>query len=162
MAALGFRAADAGVGEMLNGGGIASMVRVSGIVCLSSSYAGIFRITGLLDGVKRSIGALARRTTPFAATAVTALVSGMIACNQTLATMLTHQLCAELTESASDCALDLEDTSIVLSALIPWSIAGAVPLSTLGAPVSAMAFAFYLYLLPLWRLAKSAIQRSAG
>ena len=37
------------------------------------------------------------------------------------------------------------------SGLIPWSIAGAAPLSTIGAPLSSMGMAFYLFLLPLWR-----------
>ena len=37
--------------------------------------------------------------------------------------------------------------------MIPWSIAGAVPLATIGAPDSSIGVAFYLYLLPLWGLA---------
>ena len=36
-------------------------------------------------------------------------------------------------------------------------IAGSVPLAAVGASAGAMLFAFYLYLLPLWRLGKSLI-----
>ena len=38
---------------------------------------------------------------------------------------------------------------ILLAALIPWSIAGSVPLAASGAPLSSILFACYLYLLPL-------------
>lgn len=155
----GYRAVDAEVAQMVNGGGIASMLKVGGIVCLSSSYTGIFRKTGLLDGAKRAVGGLAAQSTPFAAMLVTSVLAGMIACNQTLTVMLTSQLCGELRKNDGDYALDLEDSAIVLAALIPWSIAGAVPLAAAGAPVSAMALACYLYFLPLWRLALSLRER---
>ena len=151
----GFRAADAEVGAMLNGGGITSMLRVLGIVCLSSSYSGIFRRTGLLDGAQRAVSRLAARTTPFAAMVCTSVLSGMIACNQTLAALLTDQLCGALKRDASDFALDLEDSVIVIAPLIPWSIAGGVPLAAVGATASAIPLACYLYLLPLWRLLTS-------
>lgn len=38
----------------------------------------------------------------------------------------------------------------VIAPLIPWSIAGAVPLAAIGAPTSSVCAACYLYLLPLW------------
>ena len=43
-------------------------------------------------------------------------------------------------------------SAVVVAALIPWSIAGGAPLSSAGAPLSSIFFAFFLYLLPLWRL----------
>jgi len=155
IALAGFRTSDAEVGAMLNGGGVVSMLRVAGIVCLSSSYSGIFRKTGLLDGVKSAIGSLADRTTPFAALLCTSAAASMIACNQTLAVMLTQQLCGEKNADPAAFANDLEDTAVVVAALVPWSIAGGVPLAAVGAPSSAILFACYLYLLPLWRLAGS-------
>lgn len=152
IALTGYRAPDAELAAMLNGGGVTSMLRVSGIVCISSSYSDIFRKTGLLDGVKRAIEALAARTTPYAAMLCTSIFGGMAACNQSLDTILTYQLCLGLEEDKGDYALNLEDTAIVVAPLIPWSIAGGVPLSAVGAPTSAILFAAYLYLLPLWRL----------
>ena len=152
MAFTGFRASDAEVASMLNGGGIASMLRVGGIVCLSSSFSGIFRETGLLDGTKSAIGKLAARTGPYAAMLCTSAAASMIACNQTLAIMLTAQLCEGMKKEKHDYALGLEDSAVVIAPLVPWSIAGAVPLTTIGAPLSGMIFACYLYLLPLWRL----------
>ena len=79
----------------------------------------------------------------------------MIACNQTLTVMLTHQLCSGFYGDRKALAIDLEDSAIIVAPLIPWSIAGGAPLSAIGAPHSALLFAFYLYLLPLARLAFS-------
>ena len=153
-ALLGWRASDPSIGALLDGGGVVSMLRAAGIVCLSASYSGIFRETGLLDGAKRLVSRLAARSSPYAATLAASLAAGVVACNQTLAIMLTEQLTrAEYADDALR-ALDLEDSAVVTSPLIPWSIACAVPLSAVGAPAGAVLAACYLYLLPLWRLIK--------
>ncbi len=158
----GFRAADSEVAVMMDGGGITSMLRVGGIVCISSSYSGIFRKTGLLDGAREAVDRLAQKTNSFAAMLITSVLTGMIACNQTLSVMLTHQLCGRPDRNASDLALDLEDTAVVTAPLIPWCIAGAVPLSMVGSPAGGVLFAFYLYLLPLWRLIGPGRSSKAG
>lgn len=49
-------------------------------------------------------------------------------------------------------AINLENSVVMIAGLIPWSIAGAVPLASIGAPLSSLFFGFYLYLIPLWRL----------
>ena len=78
------------------------------------------------------------------------MISQSILCNQTLAAILTHQLCREMEPDREKMAIDLENSVIVMSPLVPWSIAGAVPLATVGAPLSSLAAAFYLYFLPIW------------
>ena len=148
----GYQAADPQAAAMLNGGGIASMIRVAMIITISSSYSGIFQKTGLLDGVKRVVHNLALKTTGYTAALITSVVAGVIACNQTLAIMLTHQLCREVQPEKSRMALTLEDTAVVVAPLVPWSIAGAVPLTTIGAPTTALLWTCFLYLLPLWQL----------
>lgn len=151
-AVFGYSAQDTALAALVNGGGILSMVQVAAIVCLSSSYSGIFRKTGLLDEIKGRIAALSARTTPYAAALCTGAVSSAVACNQTLAIMLTHQLCEEIYDAPTALAIDLEDTAVVLSPLVPWSIASAVPLATLGVTALSIPAACFLYLLPLWRL----------
>ena len=137
---------------ILDGGGIASMVHPGIIVLISSSYSGIFSHTPLLAPVKAALERQARRLGTFGTVTLAALISCGVSCNQSLGTILTGQLCEDLYRDRGDLALDLEDSSIVLAGLIPWGIAGAVPLATLGAPMESMAVAFYLWLIPLWRL----------
>lgn len=148
----GYTASDAQLAAMLNGGGITSMLNVSAIIFLSATYTGIFQKTGLLNRAKLAINLLAQKTTAFAAILCTAVISAVIACNQVLAIMLTHQLCHQLEPDKSKMALNLEDTAVVVAALVPWSIAAAVPLASIGAPPGSIACACFLYLLPLWRL----------
>ena len=149
-------AADAEVGAMLNGGGILSMLRVAMIVTISSAYSGIFRKTGLLDRLCARITALSEKTSPYAAMLLTALLAGLLACNQTLTIILTHQLCAPLQQSKEQFAINLENSAVVVAPLIPWSIAGATPLSAVGAPLTGMALACFLYILPLCELVRHA------
>lgn len=159
VAVFGFFPQDPEVAAMVSGGGIVSMLRVAGIVCISSSYSDIFKQTGLLDGAKKAIASISAATTPYTAAMVTSIAAGMIACNQTLTILLTNQLCSDLGAEKEQFALDLEDSAVVIAPLVPWSIAGAVPLSAIGAPMSAILASFYLILLPLWRNALSLIEK---
>lgn len=145
----GYQAKDPQLAPMLNGGGILSMMKVAAIVCISSSYSGIFDGTGLLASLKKHIALLSRRLTPFGSTLATSILSGMVACNQTLTIMLTYQLCKETIADQSKLAVTLEDTAVVVAPLIPWSIAGAVPIAAASAPAGCILVACYLYLLPV-------------
>lgn len=151
----GFAAGQEDVARMLNGGGIVSMLKVAVIVYISSAYAGIFQNTGLLTKLKTHISRLADHTTPFFAILLTSVVSGLIACNQTLTIMLTQQLAGDTEPDRSALALALEDSAVVVAPLVPWSIACAVPLDAVGAPSGAVLLACFLYLLPLWHLLRS-------
>lgn len=63
---------------------------------LSAAYFGIFQATGLLDTARAGIARMSRRITPFGALLCTAVAASMIACNQTLSILLTHQLCTDV------------------------------------------------------------------
>ena len=138
--------------SMMNGGGVSSMVRTAVIVGLSSSFSGIFEGTGLLNSMKQYVAKVSETVTPFGATFIVSIITSMVACNQTLTAILTHQLCRDIEPDEKKLAIYLEDTAIVMASLVPWSIAGAVPLATVGAPIASMALACYHYILPLWQL----------
>lgn len=148
----GFEAETAEIKHMIDGGGLVSMLNAAAIVCLSSAYSGIFAATGLLNSLKEKTAALSEKITPFGAALVTSAFTSLIACNQTLAIILTHQLCEGTEKDKNKAAISLENTAVVVSPLVPWSIAGAVPLASAGAPVTALLAACFLYILPLWSL----------
>ena len=50
--------------------------------------------------------------------------------------------------------------TVVLAPLVPWSIAGAVPLAAVGAPIASVVVASYLYILPIWSFLVRLIRRS--
>lgn len=161
IALFGYAAQDASVAAMLDGGGILSMLRMALIITISSAYSGIFRKTGLLDTLCARIAALSERTTPFCAMLVTAALAGLVACNQTLTIILTHQLCAQAQDDNAQLAIDLENSAVVLAPLVPWSIAGATPLASVGAPTVSLLATCYLYLLPLWTLLRQRKRKTA-
>lgn len=146
---LGYSAADPDVARMMNGGGLVSMISVCFIVLISSTFSGLFDGTGLTDALKGCIPAMAKRLTPFGAVIATATVSAAIACNQALAVLLTEQFSRPLYPDDKERASHLENTAIVITPLIPWAIAGAVPVATIAAPGTCLLAAFYLWLLPL-------------
>jgi len=149
----GYQPVDPQVAALLSGGGIQSMVKVFCIVCLSSCYSGMFNGTGLLEGFRSGLNRLSGKILPFGTILLTSVITIMISCNQTLAIMLTHQLCMDAEPDPETMASHLENTTVVIAPLIPWSIAGAVPLATVGAPTACILTACYLYLLPVWNYA---------
>ena len=150
-AVMGFTATDAGVNQLMAGGGLISMVNVSLVVCLSSAYAGIFEGTGLLAGVQGHVSAVAQKFGPFAAVLAVSIPASMIACNQTLAIVLTRQLCGPAEESDTAMAIDLENAPVVISPLVPWSIACTTILTLAQAPVGSEVFAVYLWLIVVYQ-----------
>ncbi len=137
---------------LLDGGGISSMVRIGIIVLISASYSGIFSATPLLSGIKDRIKQTAVTLTPFGTVLLTSILSVMVSCNQSLGTILTWQICDDLYQDKGELAVALENSVILIAALIPWSIAGAGPVATIGAEMSCLLAAFYLYLIPAWNL----------
>lgn len=136
---------------MMKGGGILSMVNVSLIVGISSSYSGIFKETKMLVSLKKHLKDFSKKTSSYFVIFLSSIISGAIACNQSLGTILTNELCGELVEKQK-MAIILENTVILLVGIIPWNIAMGVPLKTIGIGVMSGIYAFYLYFLPLWNL----------
>jgi len=155
----GFSAKNDEISALIDGGGIASMLKCIGIVCISSAYAGIFKKTQLLSGIQKYIQELANKTNGFAATLLTSVITSMAACNQTLSIMLTHQLCENVCKDKSTFASWIENTAELIAPLIPWSIAGSTVLSSCGLPITGISTACYLYLVPLYNLLISLCQQ---
>ena len=147
----GFHHSNEKLNSMMKGGGILSMLNVGLIVAISSSYSGIFKETKMLVLMKKYLKEFSKKTSNYFVIFLSSIISGAIACNQSLGTILTNELCGELVEKQK-MAIILENTVILLVGLIPWNIAMDVPLKTIGVGFMSGLFAFYLYFLPLWNL----------
>ncbi len=157
--ALGFAPAP-GQSSLLAGGGVTSMLNVAAIVLVSSTYAGMFEQTRMLDGVTRLVEVISSRFGSFAAACLASTACALVCCNQSLTIMLAHQLCRGCEPDAKRLAIQLEDTAVILPALVPWSIAAAVPLAAVGAPSTGVFAACFLYLVPLWNLLVEVVRSS--
>ena len=147
----GFHHSNEKLNLMMKGGGILSMLNVGLIVAISSSYSGIFKETKMLVLMKKYLKEFSKKTSNYFVIFLSSIISGAIACNQSLGIILTYELCEEL-EDKQNMAIILENTIVLLAGLIPWNIAMAVPLKTVDIELMSGLFAFYLYFLPLWNL----------
>lgn len=141
---------------IIPGGGLYSMLNVALIVLLSSTYSGIFEGTGMLSEIEVLFEKLSQKTGIYLATLFSSIIMASFSCNQTLAVMLTHQFAYKSYDARNlsnyKLAIDLENTVIIISALIPWNIAGAFPAAALSADAGFIPYAFYLLLIPLTNL----------
>ena len=152
IAVIGYYPNDTELAKIMSGGGIISMANVVAIVCLSSCYAGIFQATGFLNRLQNLMISLGKKFSSFASVLVAAIITSMIACNQTLAIMLTHQLCKKVEPRSEIFAIQIENSAVVISPMIPWSIASVIVLMPISAPKISILAAWYLWLIPLCNL----------
>ena len=168
MLVFGYRAGVPELNQMVNGGGILSMVNVFIIVVIAGCYGGIFKETRLLDSLKSKIQKIESCTNPFVSKLATSVLVACVTCNQTLTIVLTHQLTSPTDESPGcreSHALDLYDSAVTVIALVPWSVATTIVLVAAQAPSSSVFCACFLYLLPITRLLarnRFKVQYSAG
>ena len=139
---------------VITGGGIISMVKVSIIVIVSTAFAGIFAGTKILESVDVYLKRIQSRGDLFLGTTIVGVASAAFGCTQTIAILLTQELIQEKYQEKQidnyQLALDLENTVVVLSPLIPWNIAGLVPANILMTDFGFIPYAFYLYMIPVF------------
>ncbi|WP_028828582.1 Na+/H+ antiporter NhaC family protein [Proteocatella sphenisci] len=143
--------------DIIKGGGIIFMWKAALVVFISCSLAGIFEGTKMLKSAEDILRKAKKRSTVFFYTTIVSIVTAAVGCNQSISIVLTNQLMKKVyTYNSIDnhqLAVDLENTGIILSALIPWNIASLLPTSTLDVSHSGfIPYAFYLYLIPVLNL----------
>lgn len=140
--------------KIIKGGGIMSMLTSMIVVISSCAMIGVFKQINVLKVIKEKVQHIKTRAGLFAGTFFTAVITGMIGCNQTISIVMTEQIMEDIYKekgiSKKDLGKDLENTGVVTSGLIPWCIACFVPCAMLGINnIKFIPFAFYLWLLPL-------------
>lgn len=141
------------LGEIMNGGGLISMIEVVVIVGISCMYSGIFSGTEMLKPLQHMASAVSSKTGRFFVMTLTSLLTLCVFCNQTIATIMCSDLLKKTYEeegaSKTELAIDMENSVIILAPFVPWTIACTVPLEFMQADITAIPYAFLLYLTPL-------------
>jgi NhaC family Na+:H+ antiporter len=142
--------------RIFSGGGIISLLSTMCIILISSGYSGIFEGTGVLKDVISFLESLCRKTSIYPVTLLTAFFTSAFGCTQTISIILTHHLMRGIYDKRglnnNALALDIEDSCVVVAALIPWNIAVAVPMIMLSVGISCIPYAVFLFILPIYRL----------
>ena len=145
----GYHPSDPSLGAVLGGGGVTSMLSSYIIVFLAGLYSGVLEETGALDPLDQKVEAMAGRIGRFPTMVLVSVLCSAVLCNQAVTSMMSEQLFRNCYSDREELALDIENSGIVISGLIPWSIACSVPLAMLGADSSAVLYAQLLWLIPL-------------
>lgn len=139
--------------NILKGGGILSMLKSSLVLFVSCSLSGIFKEINVFDGFKRIVmGRTFTRQKLFSITSMVSIITAAFGCNQTISSVMTNEIMKDCYEDIDkyQFSLDLENSGILIAALIPWNIAALVPTTTLNVNiVGYIPYAFYLYILPI-------------
>lgn len=150
---VGYEADGSKLGSILGGGGMLSMIEVIAIVLLSSTYSGIFDGTGMLQKLEALLDTAVEKTGKFFVMLIMSFFTGGVFCNQTIASIM----CSDLMKNVyvnndgtkEELALDIENSAILTSSLVPWNIACIVPLGFLGVGIEALPYCMYLYMVPI-------------
>ncbi len=150
---VGYKADGGGIGAILNGGGIVSMVEIAGILIISGTYSGIFNGTGMLLSLQDKLGKACSKIGRFGVMVCMSIGISAIFCNQTIGTLM----CCDLMKqpyldgggTKEELAIDMENSVILIACFIPWSIGCSVPLALLGADFTSLPFAVFMYLVPI-------------
>ncbi|MCI7679711.1 MAG: hypothetical protein MSS48_05820 [Clostridiales bacterium] len=153
---IGYQAEGNGLGRILNGGGLVSMLEIIGILLISCTYSGIFNGTGMLDSLQLRLERACTRIGRFPVMLLLSLASAVVFCNQTISTLM----CSDLLKkpyldgggSREELAIDMENSVILIACFIPWSIGCSVPLAFFGVDFRCLPYAAFMYLMPLFSL----------
>ena len=150
---LGYYPTEGMLADVVSGGGLISMMAPFLMLPLAALYTGILEGTGALGGVQEKLRSLSDRIGKLPTMNLLSIAAAMVLCNQTVVVMMEHQLMGKIYErdgaEHEEFAMDIANSGVTISGLVPWCIACAVPLSMLGVGVEALPYASLLYLIPI-------------
>lgn len=142
--------------SIIKGGGILSMIKTALVIFISSAFSGIFEGTGMLNRVQELLDKACSRYEVFRNVVITSIATSAFGCSQSLSIIMTHMLnkksYIENCISKEQAAVDLENTAIIISPLIPWNVALLVPMINLRTDFTCIPFLVYLYSIPIYNL----------
>lgn len=145
---------DTFLSSIIKGGGIVSMMGAMYITFVSCALAGVLEGTNLLSNVHKRLRNANSRYELFIYTVICSIITAAFGANQSIAIVLTIQLMAKAYKKMDldkyQFAVDIENTAVVISPLIPWNISGLIPAITLGMTNGKyIPYAFFIYLVPI-------------
>lgn len=137
------------VDELLNGGGLDSMMWTVSLILLAMVFGGIMERTGMLGAIGNTILKYANNTgSLITATILTSIAVNILAADQYLSIVIPGRMYKDVYADRGlhpkVLSRTLEDAGTLTSALIPWNTCGAFMASALL--VSPLAFAPYAFL----------------
>lgn len=150
---VGFEPYEEDLKDIIGGGGAVSMLETCGVIMLSCSYSGIFKGTDMLMELQDRINNIMNKTGRFIMMILLGIVTSIVFCSQTIAVILCSDLMTKpylsTGGSKEEMAIDIENSTILISVMIPWNIACSVPLEMMGAGTGALMYSYLIFVLPV-------------
>lgn len=151
---LGFRLDDHNIlHNIIKGGGVASMLKTCLIVFLACALAGILEGIKTFDSIKKILSNMKLTgSLLYGLTTIISTITAAFGCTQSIAVIMTDQIMKNCykKEENYQFALNIENSCILTSALIPWNIAALICTTTLNVNMYGFVpYAFFLYIFPL-------------
>lgn len=149
---MGYVPEDEEIKDIIGGGGVISMLEVCGIIMISCSYSGIFKGTDLLSDIQERINNIMNKTGRFIMMMILGSITSILFCSQTIAVMMCNDLMTkpylDTGGDRKELAIDIENSTILLSVIVPWNIACTVPLEMMGVGYGTLKYSYLVFILP--------------
>lgn len=137
---------------ILHGGGVVSMLKPSLVIFAACALAGVLEGISVFSGIKHLLlNMKLKRHTRYGLTTFISTMNAAFGCSQAIAVVMTDEIMRDCykKEENYQFALDIENSCILTSALIPWNIAALICTTTLNVSMYGFVpYAFYLYIFP--------------
>ncbi|MGM0852729.1 MAG: Na+/H+ antiporter NhaC [Bacillota bacterium] len=137
------------VDNLLNNGGMESMMYTVALIMIAMSLGGILEKAGVLEAMVVALLSFAKNTGSLIATTVaTCIAANIIACDQYLSIILPGRMYSKAYKDRNlhpkNLSRTIEDAGTMTSPLVPWNTCGAFMYTTLG--VATFSYAPYAFL----------------
>ncbi|MYL40617.1 Na+/H+ antiporter NhaC [Virgibacillus massiliensis] len=137
------------VDNLLNNGGIESMMYTITLIIIALSFGGLLEKSGCLEVIVEAIISIAKSTgSLIASTVATCISANVVACDQYLSIIIPGRMYSKVYKDRNlhpkNLSRTLEDAGTMTSPLVPWNTCGVFMFATLG--VSAFSYAPYAFL----------------
>lgn len=139
--------------NIIEGGGIISMIKTCFVVFIACVLAGILEGIKTFDGIKKTLANMKLKgSLLYSLTTLISTITAAFGCTQSFAVVLTDEIMKDCYENEENyqLALNIENSCILTSALIPWNIAALLCTTILNVNMYGFVpYAFFLYIFPL-------------
>ena len=147
---------DIALRNIIKGGGVISMWKSSFIIFISCFLSGLLEKIQLFGFLKKILEKSKNRVILYMSTLFVAAITAMFGCNQSISVVMTVDIMKDIYHKKNltkeEFSIDVEDSAVVLPALIPWNIAGYIPAMVMLEinTFRYIPYSFYLYFIPIY------------
>ena len=152
---VGYTPEDEALAAIFAGGGMVSMAKVCAMIAISCAYSEIIKQTHMFKDVVRLAAAGCEKFGRAEMTLLTGTLFSALFCSQSVAILMNGTILKSAYRKNGDMnemAIDIENTTVLSATWAPWSSACVAAFSVLGVSSAALAFSFFVFVLPIYYL----------